>query len=121
MFIASNLTRRRLPVYFFKLGYSLMMRGENPRAMSMFSEIKDIDTDYSAPATYYFAHLAYADKKYLTAMDGFTNYATTNHLVPVVPFILSRFSTCKKITIRYLQWPRDFMSSAGKEREIELY
>ena len=37
----------------------------------MFSEIKDIDTEYTPPAVYYFSQIAYEQKMYQTAMDGF--------------------------------------------------
>ena len=45
-----QLKPEKLPEYFFRLGYSLYMRGNKPRALLMFSEIKDIDTDYTSPA-----------------------------------------------------------------------
>jgi len=116
-----ELDQERLPVYFFKLGYSLMMRGENPRAMLMFSEIKDIDTDYSAPATYYFAHLAYADKKYLTAMDGFQKLRDDETFGAVVPFYIVQILYMQKDYDQILAIAPGLISSAGKEREIELY
>ena len=51
----------RLPEYFFRLGYSLYLSGDKPRALLMFSEIKDIDTEYTPPAIYYFSQIAYED------------------------------------------------------------
>ncbi len=116
-----ELEQTRLPAYFFKLGYSLMMRNENPRAMLMFSEIKDIDNDYSAPATYYFAHLAYADKKYLTAMDGFTKLRDDETFGAVVPFYIVQILYMQKDYDQILAMAPGLLSSAGKEREIELY
>ena len=36
----------KLAEYFFRLGYSLYIKGDKSRALLMFSEIKDIDTEY---------------------------------------------------------------------------
>src|SRR5664280_326488 len=47
-----QLTSAKLPEYFFRLGYSLYIRGDKPRALLMFSEIKDIDTEYTPPVSY---------------------------------------------------------------------
>jgi tetratricopeptide (TPR) repeat protein len=44
----------KLAEYFFKLGYSLYIKGDKSRALLMFSEIKDVDTEYTPPAVYYF-------------------------------------------------------------------
>jgi tetratricopeptide (TPR) repeat protein len=116
-----ELSPERLPAFFFKLGYSLMMRGERPRAMLMFSEIKDVDTDYTSPALYYFSHLAYEDEKYLTAMDGFTKLRNDETFGGVVPFYIVQILYKQKDYDGILEIAPGLISSAGKEREIELY
>src|SRR4030042_1444576 len=68
----TDLLRVSEPEYFFRTGYSHYIRGEKSRALLMFSEIKDIDTEYTPPAVYYFSQIAYEEKRYETAMDGFT-------------------------------------------------
>jgi len=52
----------KLPEYFFRFGYSLYIRGDKSKALLMFSEIKDIDTEYTPPAIYYFSQIAYEQK-----------------------------------------------------------
>lgn len=111
----------RLPAYFFKLGYSLMMRGERPRAMLMFSEIKDVDTGFTSPALYYFSHLAYEDKKYQTAMDGFLKLRDDETFGAVVPFYIVQVLYMQKDYDGILEIAPGLLSSAGKDREIELY
>ena len=53
----------KLAEYFFRLGYSLYIKGDQSRALLMFSEIKDIDTEYTPPAIYYFSQIAYEQKQ----------------------------------------------------------
>jgi TolA-binding protein len=47
-----ELTVEKLPGYYFRLGYSHFMKGERQKALLMFSEIKDIDTEFTPPAIY---------------------------------------------------------------------
>ena len=72
-----------------------IMRGDKPRALLMFSEIKDIDTEYTPPAIYYFSQIAYEQKMYQTAMDGFMRLKDDETFGGVVPFYI--------VQILYLQ------------------
>ena len=77
-----------LPEYYFKLGYSHFMKGDRKRAMLFFSEIMDIDTEYTPPAIYYFSHIAYEDQMYRTALDGFKRLQNDESFGSVVPFYI---------------------------------
>ena len=66
------------------------MKGDRQKALLLFSEIKDIDTDYTPPAIYYFSHIAYEDKKYETALEGFMRLKTDETFGPVVPFYIAQ-------------------------------
>ncbi len=91
-----ELSPEKQPEYFFRLGYSLMIKGDKPKAMLMFSEIKDIDTEYTPPALYYFSHLAYEQKMYETAMDGFMRLKDDETFGDVVPFYIVQMLYLKK-------------------------
>jgi TolA-binding protein len=43
------LSDKELPEYLFKLGYSHYRRGDTRRAQMLFSELTDVDTDYTSP------------------------------------------------------------------------
>ena len=111
----------KLPEYFFRLGYSLYIRGDRPRALLMFSEIKDIDTEYTPPAIYYFSHIAYEQKMYQTAMDGFTRLKNDETFGGVVPFYIAQLLYLQKDYDGILEITPDLLNSAGKERAVELY
>jgi len=116
-----ELTGEKLPEYFFRLGYSHFIRGEKPRALLMFSEIKDIDTEYTPPALYYFSHIAYDQKMYQTAMDGFNRLRNDETFGSVVPFYIVQVLYLQKDYDQILKIAPDLVSSAGKERAVELY
>jgi TolA-binding protein len=110
-----------LPEYFFRLGYSHYMRGDKSRALLMFSEIKDIDTEYTPPAIYYFSHIAYEEKKYHTALDGFNRLKDDETFGPVVPFYIVQILYLRKDYDGILEIAPDLLERAGKERAVELY
>jgi tetratricopeptide (TPR) repeat protein len=116
-----ELDDKRLPEYFFKLGYSHYLTGDKPRALLMFSEIKDIDTEYTPPAIYYFSQIAYEDKMYQTAMDGFIRLKEDETFGGVVPFYIVQILYLQKDYDGILEVAPELLESAGKERSVELY
>jgi len=111
----------QLAEYFFRLGYSLYIKGDQSRALLMFSEIKDIDTEYTPPAVYYFSQIAYEQKMYLTAMDGFMRLKEDETFGGIVPFYIVQILYLQKDYDGILSTAPDLLNSAGKERAVELY
>jgi len=116
-----ELDNEKLAEYFFRLGYSLYINGDKSRALLMFSEIKDIDTEYTPPAVYYFSQIAYEQKMYLTAMDGFKRLKEDETFGGVVPFYIVQILYLQKDYDGILSMAPDLLKSAGKERAVELY
>ena len=111
----------KLPEYFFRYGYSLYLKGDKSKAMLMFSEIKDIDTEYTSRAIYYFSQIAYEEKMYETAMDGFMRLKDDETFGSVVPFYIVQILYIKKDYNGILEIAPELINSAGKERVVELY
>ena len=116
-----ELTSAKLPEYFFRLGYSLYIRGDMPRALLMFSEIKDIDTEYTPPALYYFSQIAYEEQMYQTAIEGFNRLKNDETFGSIVPFYIVQILYLQKDYDQILQIAPDLLKSAPKERTVELY
>jgi TolA-binding protein len=116
-----ELHSENLPEYYFRHGYSEFMKGDRKKALLMFSEIKDIDTDYTPPALYYFSHIAYEQKMYQTALDGFMRLKTDQTFGGVVPFYIVQILYLQKDYDGILGIAPDLLKSAGKERAVELY
>jgi len=111
----------KLAEYFFRLGYSLYIKGDQSRALLMFSEIKDIDTEYTPPAVYYFSQIAYEQKMYQTAMEGFIRLKEDETFGGVVPFYIVQILYLQKDYDGILSMAPDLLKSAGKSRAVELY
>jgi TolA-binding protein len=111
----------KLAEYFFRLGYSLYIKGDKSRALLMFSEIKDIDTEYTAPAVYYYSQIAYEQQMYQTAMEGFIRLKKDETFGTVVPFYIVQILYIQKDYDGILSMAPDLLKSAAKERSVELY
>jgi TolA-binding protein len=116
-----DLSGDKLSEYFFRFGYSLYIKGDQSKALLMFSEIKDIDTEYTSPAVYYYSQIAYEQKMYQTAIDGFMRLKDDETFGSVVPFYIVQILYLQKQYEEILKLAPDLLKSAGKERAIELY
>jgi TolA-binding protein len=116
-----ELESEKLAEYFFRLGYSQYIKGDKSRALLMFSEIKDIDTEYTPPAVYYFSQIAYEQKMYQTAMPGFMRLKDDETFGSVVPFYIVQIFYLQKNYDGILSMAPDLLKSSGKQRAVELY
>jgi TolA-binding protein len=116
-----ELDKNKLPEYFFRYGYSLYVNGDKAKALMMFSEIKDIDTEYTAPALYYFSHITYEQKMYETALEGFVKLKDDETFGPIVPFYIAQIMYLNKDYDGIIEIAPDLLKSAPKERAIEMY
>lgn len=90
--------------YYFKLGYANFQEKNFVEARSAFHEVKDGVSQYAAPGLYYYSHIAYLDKSYQTALDGFLKLQNEERFAKVVPYYIAQ--------IYYLQ---------GKYEEVTKY
>ena len=116
-----DLNSGKLPEYFFRYGYSSYIRGDKAKALIMFSEIKDIDTEYTAPAVYYSSHIAYEQKMYQTALEGFIKLKDDETFGAIVPFYIAQIMYMNKDYDGILGIAPDLLKSVPKERAPEIY
>ena len=88
MFSAKDLEPEFRDEYYFKVGYSNFQQGNNEAARNAFVEVKDGESQYANPSLYYFSHIAYTDKSYQTALDGFLKLEGDESFGKVVPYYI---------------------------------
>ncbi len=116
-----RLTGETLSEYLFKLGYSHFMKGDKKRALMLFAELKDIDTDYTIPSIYYHACIAYEFSFYKTALEGFERLKGDETFGGVVPFYIVQIYYLDKNYDGILEMAPSLIEQAGKNRAVELY
>lgn len=85
-----ELNKEDLAELYFKRGYSYFSVKNNEKAKTDLYEIKDVDNKYSQPANYYYSHIAYQEKNYETALQGFNRLMTSETFGPVVPYYITQ-------------------------------
>ncbi len=104
----------------FKAGYSHFQLDEFKEAAQYFYEIKDTDNPYVSAARYYYAHIAYQDKKYVTAATNFRKISKDKQFGPLVPYYLSQVYYLQKKYDTLLAYAPAVLDSAPPKREEEI-
>ncbi len=76
--------------YYFKKGYANFQEKNFTEARSSFYEVKDTTSQYSSPSLYYFSHIAYQEKAYQTALEGFEKLLSDERFKEVVPYYITQ-------------------------------
>lgn len=85
-----DLNKAELGEYKFKYGYSYFVKKEFDKASSLFYDIKDIDTKYAPSANYYFAHVAYQNKNWETALKSFLKLVDYDQFAHIIPYYITQ-------------------------------
>ncbi|MEE4198260.1 MAG: tetratricopeptide repeat protein [Bacteroidales bacterium] len=115
-----QLDQEELSEYYFKLGYSYFMKGDYDEAGSAFYEIIEVNTKYTAPALYYYSHIAYEDKNYETALQGFQRLSNNETFAPVVPYYITQIYYLQDKYDEVINYAPDLLESASAKRAPEI-
>ena len=106
--------------YQFKKGYCYFLRNEYEKAKLLFSEIKDIENNYAAPASYYFSHIAYSQGNLETALNGFQKFKAGSPFYPTVPYYIAHIYYMQKKYPELIAFAEPWLDSANVKRSPEL-
>ncbi len=115
-----DLTNNQLSEYYFKLGYSYFSKQKYEQAQKLFFEIKDVDNKYAAPATYYYAHIAYLNKNYETAQKGFLKLSSNPNFGPLVPYYIAQIYYLQGRYDEVISYAPGLLDSANIKRAPEI-
>ncbi len=115
-----HLTYAQLNEYYFKLGYSYFREKEYKKASKAFYEILNKDTKYKAPALYYYSHIAYKEKNYVTALNGFEKLKSDPTFAPIVPYYTIQIYYLQGKTDKVLNMGNAMLEQKNTKREAEI-
>ena len=107
--------------YYFKLGYANFQEKNIVEARSAFHEVKDGTTQYSSPGLYYYSHIAYMDKSYQTALEGFIKLQTTESFAAVVPYYIAQIYFLQGKYKEVTEYAPTIIDSANVVNQTDLY
>ncbi len=106
--------------YHFKYGYAHFNREEFDKARVQFAEIKDGDSEYAVPATYYFSHIAYLNGDYQLALQGFKKIQYDESFKKVVPYYITQIYYRQKKYDNVIEYGPTVFDSVSESRKIEF-
>ena len=115
-----DLTQEQQGEYLFKKGYSHFMRNEFEEARVALYEIKDTEQKYAIPASYYYAHIAYVQENYETALDGFLKLSDDETFSPVVPYYVSQIYFLQQKWDQLLDYAPPLLETVTEKRYVDV-
>lgn len=109
-----------LAEFHFKSGYAYFMKEDYTSARAHFMEIKDKDTRYTRPAIYYYSHIAYLEKTYEVALQGFQSLLTDETFGPVAPYYVAQIYYLQGKYEDVLAFAPPMLSNPNVKRQAEL-
>lgn len=115
-----NLSNEQLAEFYFKKGYSHYKLEQYERASKMFFEILENASKYSAPANYYYAHIAYTEENYETALNGFNKLKDDKHFAPIAPYYIVQIYYLQGKSDKVLEYGSQLLEQPKTKREAEI-
>ncbi|GAB4286798.1 MAG: tetratricopeptide repeat protein [Marinilabiliales bacterium] len=115
-----NLNNEELCEYYFKTGYCYFMLDKKDKASKAFYEIKDGNNKYAAPANYFYSHIAYENKNYETALQGFQQLSDNEMFGPIVPYYITQIYFYQKKYDKVIEYAPPLLDSASTSRIPEI-
>lgn len=116
-----KLDKDQLAELYFKRGYSDLEVGQDTKAKADFYEIKDVDNKYAFPANYYYSHIAYKEKSYEIALQGFNRLVGNETFGSVVPYYITQIYFIQgKYSQVVKEAPALLNDSANIQKESEI-
>src|SRR5690554_2172058 len=120
----SEIDTAYVAAYHFKLGYSNFQLGDYTAARNEFYDIKDGNSSFSAPALYYYSHIAYKNETYQEALDGFLVLREDPVFKDEVPFYITQIyyllGDYEKVTEYAPEYNSEGKGIAGNTAEMNL-
>ena len=106
--------------YYFIQGYSYYEEEDFENAAKSFYEIKDVDTKYTAPATYFYSHISYTKKDYETALVGFKKLEGDEKFGQIVPYYITQILYLGEKYKELIDYAPALLDSAQPTRASEI-
>jgi len=74
--------------YYFKLGYSYFQVKKYKKSAALLYKVKDSKSSYAPSATYYYAHIKYEEKSFVSALKGFETLENDPVFKTIVPYYI---------------------------------
>jgi len=106
--------------FHFKKGYAYYMRRDYEHARVEFYEILEVESSYTAPASYYYGHIHYLEGNYETALMSFRSIDADPMFSGIAPYYIAQILFVQKKYEEVIAYAPPFMESVSEKRMGEV-
>ena len=117
---AFSFTNSDLYEYNFRMGYSYFRMDEYKKATPYFYELIDIISPYHTPANYYYAHIAYLEGNYATALRGFNTLRNDKKFGVIIPYYVSQIYYYQEEYDTLISYAKPMLDNEKTKRKPEI-
>ena len=115
------LSRAEWYEYYYKSGYSAFETKDYKKALSYFTKIKDAESVYRVPATYYYAHIRYIEKDWNEALKAFKSIENEKAFRGVVPYYIAQIYYWQKKYDDVITYARPLADTIQGKNSANVY
>lgn len=116
----SGLDHNQLEHFYYLRGYSGFQINKLDTAANDFARIKDGNSDYAAPAKYYWAHIQYLKGNYDAALREFDQLKENQAFKKVIPFYISQIYYRQKKYQEVVSYASPIINNVSADQQPEL-
>jgi tetratricopeptide (TPR) repeat protein len=106
--------------YRFKYGYSLFDGKEMAKAKVHFHEVIQSENEYTVPGHYYYAHIAYTENNYQTALQSFEKIANDPMFESIVPYYIAQIYYKQEKYDQLISYAPGYLEKVSNNRKGEF-
>lgn len=106
--------------YRFKKGFSQYQEGQLDAAHNNFFLVKDTESDYSAAAAYYYAHIAYERGNYQVALEAFIDIQNDENFKRIVPYYIAQIYFMQERYDELLEYAPALLDSTRAQKSQDI-
>lgn len=117
----SDLNDDERPKFYFSKGYCYFQSNQFDKAKNAFYQVKDNNkSDYSSPATYYYSHILYTEKKFESALLGFLKLMNDETFKGIAPYYITQIYYQQEKFDELLNTAPALLQNANAKRAPEI-
>jgi len=115
-----ELAPEQLNEYYFKSGYAYFKTDNLKKAREYFALLCEKPNKYYTPANYYYAHIAYTDKNYQTALTHFERISTDESFKDIVNYYIIQIYALQGRYKELLEKALPLLSTGSDKKTLEI-
>lgn len=109
-----------LTEYRFKKGFALYQEGHLDEAHNLFYQVKDEESEYQAPAAYYYAHIAYERGNYQVALEAMQAIQHDEAFARIVPYYIAQIYFMQERYDELLEYAPALLDTARAQKANDI-